>query len=179
MKTKWVITSVLALVALLLPAVSCLAPTSAIKPPVSSTETTKFNMIFQYGITLRNELNTYKGTFTKDMIVETPITISLTLTGEELDKIYAKMLEIGFFDYPDEFSVTVPPGQPTGMRTPCSNYYFKVEYDSGVKELSWADCITNKDEKADKLRELIALIISIIESKEEYKKLPPARGGYL
>ena len=61
------------------------------------------------------------------------------------------------------------------MVTPYSSYYFKVEYNSQIKELWWEDKITNKDEKADRLRELIKLIRDIVESKEEYKKLPAAK----
>lgn len=103
----------------------------------------------------------------------------MSLTKEEMSKIYQKMLEINFFDYPDKFSVTAPIGEAVGMVTPCSSYYFKVANDSRIKELSWADCVTNKNERADKLRELIRYIQSIIESKKEYRELPTPKGGYL
>jgi len=33
--------------------------------------------------------------------------------------------------------------------------------------------------QADKLRELIQYIRKVIESKEEYRKLPESRGGYM
>ena len=138
-----------------------------------------FNLIFKYGVGARNELNTFKGEYTKDMVLDLPITVSLSLSNDELDRIYQKMVAINFFDYPDKFSVSVPPGETIGMVTPYSSYYFKVEYNSKIKELSWEDNITNKDEKAEKLRELIKLIVEIVESKEEYKKLPPPRGGYM
>jgi len=88
------------------------------------------------------------------------------------------MLEIDFFNYPDNFSVSVPPGEPSGIVTPYASYYFKVEYNSQVKELRWGDEITNPDEKAERLRELIALIRSIVESKEEYRKLPEPTTAY-
>lgn len=137
------------------------------------------NLIFKYGVGAKNELNTFNGTYTKDMILDPSITANLSLSNDELDRIYRKMIEIKLFDYPDSFSVSVPPGEATGVVTPYSSYYFKVEYDSKVKELWWDDNITNEDEKAERLRELIRLIIDIIESKEEYKKLPSPRGGYL
>ena len=137
------------------------------------------NLIFKYGVGARNELDTFQGTYTKDMILDPSITVNLSLSNDEVDGIYQKMIEIGFFDYPEEFSVYVPPGESIGMVTPHSSYYFKVEYDSKVKELWWNDEIVNRDEKAERLRELIRLIIDIIESKEEYKKLPSPRGGYM
>ena len=65
------------------------------------------------------------------------------------------------------------------MVTPYSGYYFEVAYDSKIKQLWWDDEITNENIKADKLRELSQLIRDIIESKDEYKQLPPAKGGYL
>jgi len=161
---------VLVLVAALFGATGCTAP-----PPHPSN----FNMILKYGVGAGNELNTFEGTYTKDMIMDPPITVDISLSKEELDRIYQKMIEINFFGYPDQFSVFVPPGQSFGLATPHCSYYFRVEYDSKVKELSWEDNITNPDKRADKLRELITLIRDIIESKEEYKQLPPPRGGYI
>ena len=171
MKRRWAIMLVLVLVAALLGTAGCTAP-----PPPSPSN---FNLIFKYGVGARNELNTFDSTYTKDMITDPSITVNLSLSKEELDRIYQKMIEINFFDYPDEFSVSVSPGESVGMLTPYCSYYFKVEYDSKVKELSWEDKIINQDKKAEKLRELINLIRDIIESKEEYKQLPPPRGGYI
>lgn len=153
---------------------------ASVQQPTDDTKyKSDFNFIFRYGVTMRNELNTFAGTYVKDMVMDPPVITKLCLSEEEGNTIYQKMAEIDFFDYPDQFVVQVPLGQSRGWVTPCCIYYFKVECDSKVKELWWGDCITNKDEKVDKLRELIKLIISIIESKEEYKRLPPAKGGYI
>ena len=138
-----------------------------------------FNFIFKYGVTGRNTLDTFQGTFTKDMVMDAPVTIELTLSGEEMDSIYQKMVEIDFFNYPDKFSVSVPAGELKTEVTPYSTYFFRVTYGSQTKELLWHDKITNPDEKAGKLRELINFIRNIIESREEYKQLPEASGGYL
>ena len=139
----------------------------------------EFNFIFKYGVTGRNILDTYQGTFTKDMVTAPGITTDLTLTVEEMDSIYLKMVEIDFFHYPEEFKVIVPEGELTGTVTPYSSYYFEVEYGPDIKILAWEDEITNPDAKADRLRELINLIIGIIESKAEYQALPEPSGGYL
>lgn len=143
------------------------------------SEESGFNMIFKYGIGAKNILDTFEGTYTKDMVMDPSITTDLTLTEEEKESIYQKMLEVDFFNYPDRFSVSVPPGEPTGIITPHMSFYFKVVYDSQTKELWWSDEITNPDEQADKLRELIMYVIEIIESKEEYKKLPEPTSAYL
>ena len=138
-----------------------------------------FNLIFKYGVMARNELDTFKGTYTKDMVADPPVKVELSLSEEEKEDIYKKMVEIEFFNYPDEFSVSVPPGELTGMVTPYNSYYFKVEYNSQIKELRWDDEITNQDEKADRLRDLVMFIRNIIESKEEYKELPEPTSAYL
>jgi hypothetical protein len=170
MKKALSIIAGLALVCVLPGMIGCDKQTSA-KPG--------FNLIFKYGVTAKNELDTFKGTYTKDMVTDPSIAVELRLSEEEMNSIYQKMVEIDFFSYPEAFKVTVPSGELIGMVTPFSSYYFTVEYDSQMKKLHWADDVTNPDEKAAKLRELIKLIKSIIESREEYKKLPEAKSGYL
>ena len=144
-----------------------------------SDKESDFNFIFKYGVTARNELNTFRGTYTKDMVADPTITIDLALTEEEFDRIYRKMIEINFFDYPDEFSVSTDPGELISIIRPYSSYYFKVEYESSIKELRWEDEIKNEDKEADKLRELIKLIKDIIENRAEYKELPEPTSGYM
>jgi hypothetical protein len=143
-----------------------------------SSKESEFNFIFKYGVGARNVLDTFNDTFTKDMVLAPSISIDLALNAAEMESIYQKMVEINFFNYPEEFKVT-PEGDLIGTVTPYSSYYFKVEYKSGIKELKWEDEITNPNEQADKLRELINLIKNIIESREEYKELPEPSGGYL
>jgi len=138
----------------------------------------EFNLVFKYGIGARNVLNTYDGTYTKDMVAGPPVTTHLSLSRDELSTIYNKVVEIDFFNYPDKFAVYVPPWEPVSMVTPYESYYFRVEHGSKIKELSWEDSITNPNNDADKLRELIQCIRDIVESKREYKKLLPPRGGY-
>ncbi|MFC1919116.1 hypothetical protein ACFLWW_04025, partial [Chloroflexota bacterium] len=84
-----------------------------------------FNLIFKYGVMARNELDTFQGTYTKDMVADPPITVNLSLTEEELDRIHRKMLEIDFFNYPETFTVSVAQGEKVGIVTPYSSYYFK------------------------------------------------------
>ena len=89
MRKGWLIIASLALVMALLETVGCVAPT----PSPSS-----FNLIFKYGVRARNELNTFNGTYTKDMVMDPSITVNLSLSKEELDRIYQKMIKIDFFD---------------------------------------------------------------------------------
>ena len=128
MRKYWLTIVSLVLMAALLGTVGCVTDTPpAVKPP-------DFNLIFRYGVGAKNELNTFEGTYTRDMISDPSITVPLSLTEEEQDRIYKKMVEIDFFDYPEKFSLTVTPGGSVGMVTPYMSYYFRVEYDSRIKE---------------------------------------------
>ena len=188
MSKGWLIAVCLVLMVALLGAMGCDSHTPDEPEPTTDgtvsqpPEKTNFNLIFNYGVMARNKLDTFQGTYTKDMVIDPPITVELSLSEEEMDSIHQKMVEIDFFNYPDNFSVSVPPDVPTGIRTPYPSYYFKVEYNSKIKELWWNDQIVYKDykdERADRLSELVSLIRSIVESKEEYKKLPEPRSAYL
>ncbi len=171
--------AILVLTALLSGVIACDNHTAGDGADYAASAESDFNFIFKYGVHARNELDTFRGSYAKDMVLGLPARTQLCLSGGEMDRIYQKMVEIDFFNYPDEFSVSIAPGEPIGMVTPHARYYFKVEYHSRIKELSWDDEITNPDEKAEKLRELISLIRDIVESREEYKKLPEPTSGYL
>jgi hypothetical protein len=138
-----------------------------------------FNFVFRYGVMARNELDTFLGKFTKDMVNEPSITINLRLTKAEMERVYQKMLDIDFFSYPETFTITATPGEPNQVITPYNTYYFAVEKDSKTKNLSWNDEIQTPDDRAANLRELIVLIQRMIEAKEEYKELPDPGSAYL
>ena len=135
------------------------------------------NLKFSYGVDAKNVLNTFENTYTKDLILDGTTTVPFTLSDGELDHINEKMSEIGFFDYPEHFAAAT--GDTASFIMPYSTYEFEVSYESTTKRLHWSDSVISDDTAAVKLRELIQLIRSIIESKPEYSQLPPARGGYL
>jgi hypothetical protein len=138
-----------------------------------------FNFDLKYGVGAKNEIDTFHDQFTKDMVQDPSITIKMRLTKTEMERIYQKMVEIDFFSYPDTFTVTAAPGEPTQVITPFNMYRFTVEKDSQTKTLNWSDEIQTPNDKAAKLRELIILIQRIIEAKEEYKELPEPGSAYL
>ena len=134
-------------------------------------------LVFAYGVGAKNVLDTTRGTFTKDMIMASPITVPLRLSASELARVSRKMDEIGFFSYPADFSVPVAAGG--GEITPFVTYRFAATTDAGTKVVKWADKAPSDDERALGLRSLAGLIESIIVAKSAYKKLPGAEGGYL
>lgn len=138
-----------------------------------------FNLIFKYGPMAKDVLNSFNGTYTRDMVLDPPVTINMTLTEDDLDRIFQKMIEINFFDYPENF--VVPPEDIIGGVTPFDKYRFFVEYCGIIKNVTWnaGDLYHKRFRDAVHLKELCDLIIEIIESKPEYKNLPKPRGGYV
>jgi hypothetical protein len=168
----------IALVVLLIGIPGCSAAVAGSIGTPTPTES-GFNFIFKYGVTARNTLDTFHGTYTKDMVMDPAITINLTLSPQEMESIFQKMVEINFFSYPDNFSVSVPEGEIKTQVAPYSTYFFWVDNGGKTKELLWHDKYTNSDAAGDKLKELINFIRNIIESREEYKNLPEPSSGYL
>ncbi len=136
-------------------------------------------LVFKYGVDGKNVLDTYRGIYTKDMVVDPPKTVRMCLLEEDLERIYEKMVEIGFFDsYPGRLYERVE-REVVGECTPYSTFYFRVQCGDSVKELRWSDRFDySGNEGAEDLMELIRLIIEIIEATPEYKKLPEPRAGY-
>jgi hypothetical protein len=177
-KKTLVLAAVILITSLILGGAGC-GKRVATKVAAGTEIPTNFNFFFKYGVGARNVLDTFKGTFSKDMVNAPGITIDLVFSPTEMDSIYQKMVEIDFFNYPDEFTVVPPENGITSIVTPFNTYYFEVEYGDGFKTLEWVAEITNPDPKADNLRELIHLIQGIIESKPEYQALPKPSGGYM
>jgi len=132
-----------------------------------------FNFIFSYGVNAKNQLNTLKGQFTKDMVLEPSVTTNLKLSDEEMKSIYKEMIKINILSYPDKFEP-----KSNMYQTPFYTYSLKIIYNSMEKNIFWEDENASKASEAVKLRKLFDNIVQLIISKDEYKKLPPAKGGY-
>lgn len=132
-----------------------------------------FNMEFRYGVGAKNILNTFEGSFTKDMVIGEPVIIPFKLSPEQIKNIYKKMIDIDLFSYPQNYNPI-----NNYFITPFDTYYFKVQTSSGIKEITWEDEHMVQDKKSKQLRELIMLIKDYIQDTSQFKNLPPARGGY-
>jgi hypothetical protein len=148
--------------------------------PKEPAERTAPKIIFCYGVGAKNTLDTFEGTFTKDLIGDPPITIRMWLTEEEISRIEGKLKEIGFFNNSTLTLYHIPDaGGVSTIQTPYSTCYLKVQYGTHVKELRWIDqYVFPKTEAMENLDDLSDLIQSIIMAKPEYQKLPEPRGGY-
>jgi hypothetical protein len=138
-----------------------------------STKPKDFNFVFSYGVGSKNQLDTIKGQYTKDMVTEPSLSTNLKLSDENMDNIYSEIRKINILGYPDSFN---PKNNVT--RNPYHTYNFKIIVDGVEKNISWVDENVSQSKEAVQLRELFEKIQEIIEGKEEYKKLPEAKGGY-
>jgi hypothetical protein len=62
--------------------------------------------------------------------------------------------------------------------TPHPTYEFTINIDKVTKKIYWEDENQSDSADAKRLRDLIDNIRQTVESKVEYKKLPPMEGGY-
>jgi hypothetical protein len=142
---------------------------SSVEPEIQFVQ-----IFFKYDF--NNELNTFENTYQKDLILDGTIKVKFWLTSEEQNRILNKASEIGFFSLPDTLKndttlVMIDPNP--------GEQILRIKYDVKDKIVTWIYPVDLNEPHVDDLSELSTLIISVIESKPEYKKLPPSRGGYL
>lgn len=108
-----------------------------------------FNFVFNYGVNAKNQLDTAKGQFIKDMVSEPSITTNLKLSDEEMNTIYSEMRKINILDYPDKFN----PKSNTSQ-TPFDTYSIKIIIDGKEKSINWKDENVSESKEAVQLRKL-------------------------
>jgi len=164
-------------VVLLLAACSPLRNPSATPSPVGTPTTVQpeanFAFSFAFGTCNTDVLDTFEHTYTREIDFEESVTIPVVLTEAELAKIYRKMVEINFFDYPEVFQIPVKEGETVGMVTPAPSYRFVVRLGEVTETVAWTDEIIEPNSpEADALRELIQALMQIIESHPDIQGLP-------
>jgi len=138
------------------------------------------DLIFIYGVRGNrhnpvNRLDTFNNTFTKDMVRDPSITFELEISDEDLTHMVEKMDEIGFYNYPSQYTPKVAHG---GV-TPYITYELQV-YRYGVLVISvrMDTDILSEDDETRNLRSLFGLIIKVIENSEAFKNSPKPTSGY-
>lgn len=142
-----------------------------------------FTLVFNYGAAPANRLDTRRGVFSKDMIVDPPVSTELSLTTAELDSVEERVREMDFLSLPDEYRVEPPDSVDRAFFSPSTAFSFKLTLDGQRKVFTWRDNIQIagdwRDPTAEAIRSLAGMIRRMIERKDAYKALPPPRGGYL
>lgn len=132
-----------------------------------------FNFSIQFGIGKKSEINTFDGTFTKDLITAGTVTIEMTFTEEEMGLLYAKMKELNIAEakqfIPETIDCTV---EPAGE----DEWEVLINGETIRHSISGAYCKPTHD--AQQLIVLRDTIFDLSKEKDSYKKLPDAEGGY-
>jgi hypothetical protein len=131
-----------------------------------------FAFVFRYGVSPPREmLDTYRWEYTRGITEGRDTVVSFRLTGDQMDSIYYKMMEINVFGYPEEFVA-----QNAVVLMPHRSYLFKIRSGNMEKRIRWDG--GSGGDKAKKLTELIRLIEGMIKSNKQYSLLPPSQFLY-
>lgn len=101
------------------------------------------------------------------------VTTDLKLSDEEMNSVYLEMKNINILSYPENFNP-----KSNIIQTPFQTYSIKIIIEGKEKNIYWKDENVSEAKEAIQLRRLFKKIQEITINKDEYKKLPTAKGGY-
>jgi hypothetical protein len=131
---------------------------------------------FKYNF--KNVLNTFDNTFQKDLVEDGVVKIKFWLKEEEQNKILEKANLLNYFLMPDTFISDFSDSIAVSINPDPGEQVLRIKYQTNDKTTFWNYPPLQNNAQFNDLLELHRFIISIIESKQEYKDLPPAKGGY-
>ncbi|WP_052415723.1 hypothetical protein [Paenibacillus graminis] len=132
-----------------------------------------FAFSVRYGITAKNEINTFKGRVTKDLISKGSAAAKLRLTDAEISGIYQQMREMNVLG-----DMELEIADKSCRQAPYEEEHWIIRVNGEQKELAWSEEYCQIPPDAKKLKELRTRIVKLVQSKSEYQALPEAVGGY-
>lgn len=154
------------------------------KTELPKTMPADFGFSAAYGVAAKNQIDTFKGTFTKDIVSPSKPnpTVQLRLTAGELGRLYSELASMHILDYPSQ----LPPPEDRVAKNgtavvvmPSESYTLRIKAAGVEKVITWDDNANLMTSEAKALRTWFRELENIIQSKPEYKAMPPAQGGYL
>lgn len=133
-----------------------------------------FSVSFGYG--KKDEINTFNGTVTKDLIDDGTITVDIALTDAEMLEIYEKMKEIGGTN-PKQFTPEPMDGEMC-QQEPHEEDKWKIIFGGETINHNISGKYCEPTEDASHFFALRNLVFSKIKNKDEYIELPEPNGGY-
>ena len=107
------------------------------------------------------------------------IKVEFWLTATEQNSILEKANSMNYFAMPDTFKNFSNDSLMITMDPDPGEQILRIQHQSLDKTIVWTYPVLHTNSQLNDLLELQKFIITLIESKPEYKKLSPARGGYL
>jgi hypothetical protein len=128
------------------------------------------NFAFSMRFGIRDIINTFKGTYTKDMVTDPDTTIPFQFTQQQMDSIYAKMLALDFFNYPLYWSYT------QAVNYHCwKSYKFVIQAGNVRKDIYLVPKHPLYSKYIHGIDEIQSLIKKFIYSSDTYRKSPEPR----
>ncbi|WP_156123834.1 hypothetical protein [Paenibacillus sp. FSL R7-0273] len=132
-----------------------------------------FAFSVRFGVMGKNEINTFEGTVTKDLVVKGTAQAELVLTDSEKADIYARLRTINIYR-----ELKLEPDRKYCAKTPFSEEHWQIRVDGEVRSFSWDEEKCEITADAEQLRELRSYIFELVQAKPAYLELPEAVGGY-
>jgi len=146
-----------------------------------------FSFSIDYGILGRNNINTKRHTFTKDLVTAGSKTISFVIPDDKMREVYDAFREYQISDLPaninaeaqslfrENATVTIQePANRCSITYTCNKQTRTIVCDDGGP---W-DALSGPPNSRNSLVAFVSLITDYIYSTEAYQKMPPAVGGY-
>lgn len=133
-----------------------------------------FSVSFGYG--MKDEINSFNGTVTKDLIADGTVTVVLVLTDAEMLEVYKKMKEIGVTN-PKQFTPKPIIGESCEQE-PYEEDVWKITFVGETIEHHISGKYCEPTEDAKQFYALRNFVFSKMKNKDEYIELPEASGGY-
>lgn len=136
-----------------------------------------FHFKMSYGVGSKNEIDTFQGVYTKDLVLDGVAQIELVFTNEERDRIYEEMKKIDLLVRSKKVTNQDKDGSYCGS-DPVEATIISMVVNGKTHEVSW----TTDNCQTQDLLELEGFVDFIHEklivTKKEYQKLPSETGGY-
>ena len=122
-----------------------------------------------------DELNTFEGTFTKDLVTDGSITVEFWLSKEDQESIKDLAEQVSFFSLPNN----IPAMDGVAIRPDPSPVRLRIRCDNMDNTLVWSYPGDPENTDFKNVIELSRHIMSIVRNTEIYKRLPEASGRRL
>ncbi|WP_168120182.1 hypothetical protein [Paenibacillus sp. HB172176] len=134
-----------------------------------------FDFSVRYGITGKNEINTFTDEVTKDLVADGVAKTSFAFSEDEIQSIYEQMRAIPISD---KLDMSVSLSRYTCSQMPYSEEHWTIILNGKTYNYDWSEehCATTEDAK--KLKALRQFIFNLVKEKEAYISLPESVGGY-
>ena len=160
----------------------CDTPADFIPDPNAPAD---FAFSIDFGIYGKSNIDTYKNTFTKDLVEDGRKTIDFVIPADKMQEIYEAFVEYNIFGLPADINAAANISDPELAMawTPCSEYSLTYTFNGEKRTVvcndggPW-DAENGPSAERNRLVDFVRFIVEYIYSSNEYQNMPPTKGGY-